>query len=57
MQTKAANDISFCIEESLKIKLGNCIDFASYILKYKKIFKGEPRVYYSLRKYKKEGLL
>ena len=32
-QTKAANDIALLIEESLKIKTGNRIDFANAILK------------------------
>ena len=32
-QTNAANDISMNIEESLKSKVGNCIDFANNILK------------------------
>ena len=41
-----------CIEESLNIEVGNCIDFADAILKNEKI-KGTPRVYYILRKYKK----
>ena len=33
---KAANDISLRIEKYLKIKIGNCIDFANDILKRKK---------------------
>ena len=41
------------IEESLKTKVGNGIDFANAILKSEK--KGLPIVYYSLRKYKKKG--
>ena len=36
-QTKATNDISLCIEESLKIKVGNRIDFANSMLKNEKI--------------------
>ena len=35
--------------------MGNHIDFANDILKNKKTIKGEPTVYYSLRKYKKNG--
>ena len=54
-QTKAKNDISFLTEESLKSKMGHCIDFANAILKNEKIIKGEPRVYYIPRKYKKMG--
>ena len=54
-QIKATNDISLCIEESLKSKVGNHIDFANNILKNKKRIKAEPRAYYSLRKYKKKG--
>ena len=54
-QTKYVNDKFFCIEESLKIEVGNCIDFANAILKNEKKLKGEPRVYYSLRKYKNKG--
>ena len=38
-QNKAANDISFHIEESLKIKLGNSIDFSNAILKNEKNLK------------------
>ena len=34
--------------------MGNRIDFANAILKNEKI-KGEPRVFYSLRKYKQKG--
>ena len=41
------------MEEYLKSKRGNHIDFANTILKNKKI--GEPRVCYSLRKYKNMG--
>ena len=40
------------IEESLKSKVVNPIDFAISILKNKTKIKGKPRVYYSLRKYK-----
>ena len=43
------------IEESLKSEVGNRIDFTNAILKNEKKTKGEPRVYYSLRKYKKKG--
>ena len=54
-QTKYENAISLHIEESLKIKMGNRIDFANAILKNGKKLKGKPRVYYSLRG--KNGLL
>ena len=43
------------IEESLNSKVGNSIDFANAILKNENNNKGKPRVYYSLRKYKKKG--
>ena len=36
----------------MKSKVGNLIDFTNAILKNEKKFKGEPRVYYSLMKYK-----
>ena len=39
----------------MKIKVVNCIDFANAILKNEKKLKGEPRVYYSLSKFKKKG--
>ena len=55
-QTKTENVVSLRIEESLKSKLGNRIDFSNDILKNETKIKGEPRVYYSLRKYK-NGLL
>ena len=35
--------------------MGNRIDFENVILKNEKTIKGKPRVYYSLRKYKKKG--
>ena len=56
-QTKADNDISLSIEQSLKTKVGNRIDFANSILKNKNENKNkrEPRVYYSLRRNKKKG--
>ena len=38
-QTKADNDISLSIEESLKSEVGNRIDFANAILKNEKINK------------------
>ena len=41
------------IEEYLKSKVGNPIDFANAILKNEKTMKGEPKVHYSLLKYKK----
>ena len=44
-----------CIEESLKIEVGNSIDFENDILKNKKINVGEARVHYNLIKYKKKG--
>ena len=43
------------IEESLKSEVGNRIDVAKAILKSKRKFKGEQRVYYSLRKYDNMG--
>ena len=52
---KSEDDISLRIEESLESEVGNCIDFANVILKNEKKLKGEPRVYYILRKYKKKG--
>ena len=54
-QTNDANDISLRTEESLDIKVGNCIDFSNAILKNERTIQGEPRVYYILRKYKKKG--
>ena len=54
-QTKSENAISLRIEESLKSKMGYHIDFANAIMKNEKKLKVEPRVYYSLRKYKKVG--
>ena len=41
------------IEQFLKSKLGNHVDFENDILKNEKKLKGESRVYYSPRKYKK----
>ena len=35
-QNKSNNDISLCIEESLKSEVGNHIDFANVILKNEK---------------------
>ena len=35
-QTNAGNAISLCIEESLKVKVGKCIDFENAILKNEK---------------------
>ena len=43
------------IDKSLEIEAGNNIDFENAILKDEKKLKGEPRVYYILRKYKKKG--
>ena len=37
------------------MEVGNSIDFANDILKNEKKIKGEPRVYYSLVKYKQTG--
>ena len=54
-QTKATNDISFHIKESLNSEVGNRIYFANAILKNEKRVKGKPRVYYSLRRYKNMG--
>ena len=51
-QTKAVNDISLCVEESFKSKVGNRINSSNAILKNEKIIKGEPRVNYSMRIYK-----
>ena len=45
------------IEESLKIGVGNRIDFANFILKNEKEIKFEQIVYYILRIYKKMGFL
>ena len=39
----------------MKSEVVNCIDFANAIFKNEKKLKGEPRVYYILRKYKKKG--
>ena len=44
-----------CIEESLKIEVGNHIDYANDILKNKRRNVGEVRVHYTLIKYKKKG--
>ena len=35
-QTKPANDLSLRIEDSLKSKIGNNIDFTNYVLKNEK---------------------
>ena len=43
------------IEEFLKSKVGNCIDFSNAILINKKTIRVKPIVYYSLSKYKKMG--
>ena len=43
------------IEEYSKNKVGNRIDFANAILKNENKTKGEPKVHYSFRKYKKKG--
>ena len=52
---KAFNVISLSIEESLKSKVGNRIDFANANLKNEKKLKGETRVYDILSEYKKKG--
>ena len=54
-QIKSVNDISLHIEESLKIKVGNRIDFSNAIFKNENKIKGKMKVHYSLRKYKKKG--
>ena len=54
-QIKAANAISLRIEECLKSKVGNHIDIENAIFKNKNEIIGEPKVHYSLRKYKKKG--
>ena len=43
------------IEESLNSKVGNRIDFSNTILKNEKNIKVEPKVHYSLMKYKNMG--
>ena len=53
IKTNADNTISFHIEEYLKSKVGNHIYFANAILKNEIQLKVEPRVYYSLSRYKK----
>ena len=53
-KTKFSNAIPLRIEESLKSEVGNRIYFANAILKNEIKLKGRPRVYYSLRKYKKK---
>ena len=47
--------MTLCIEEYFKSELVNCIDFENAILKNEKTIKIKPRVYYSLRIYKKMG--
>ena len=39
----------------MKIKVGNCIDFANTILKKEIKIKGKSKVHYSLRTYNKKG--
>ena len=53
--TKAANYVAIYIEESLKIQVGNCIDFVNAILKNEKRFKGEQKLYYSMSTYTTRG--
>ena len=43
------------IQEYLKSKGGNRIDYENAILKNENKIKGEPKVHYILRKYKKKG--
>ena len=52
---KADNAISIRIKESLKSKVGNCIDFSNERMLNHKRKKGEDRVHYKLIKYKKMG--
>ena len=56
-QTKSTNDISKCIEESLKSKFGfrNCIDFANAVLKNQKRCICEQLLYYNMNKYNQKG--
>ena len=54
-QIKAYNDISLRIEESLESEVVNRIDFSNTFLENEHIIKGEPKVHYSLVKYKKKG--
>ena len=55
IQTKTANYILMCTEESLKSEVVNSIDIANSILKNENKIKGEQKVYYILRKYKNMG--
>ena len=52
---KAKNAVSIRIKESLKIEVGNRIDFANEIMLNHKRNEGEARVNYKLIKYKKMG--
>ena len=54
-QIKNTDAISLGIEEYLKSKLGNRINFENAILKEENKIKGEPKFHYILRKYKKKG--
>ena len=54
-KNKATNAIALPIEELLESEVGNRIYFANTILKNKNKIKGEPRVYYILRRYQKKG--
>ena len=54
-QIKAANSISLRTNESLTSEEGNRIHFAYEIMQNRKINKGEPRVHYSLEKYRQKG--
>ena len=49
---EAENAISLRKEESLKSKVVNCIDFENAILRNENKINGEPKVNYSLGKYK-----
>ena len=52
---KAANAIYLRIKESWTSEVGNRIHFASEIMQNRKRNKGEPRVHYSLEKYRQKG--
>ena len=55
IEKKADNSKSLSIEETLTIEMGHRNDFTNAILKNEKKLKGEPRVYYSVKKYKVMG--
>ena len=54
-QTKAWNATSLHIKKSLKSKIDHSIDSANPSLKNEKTLNGEPKVYYSLIRYKMMG--